>query len=71
VTVTETIEKEAEQTGVELGPLFTAGALLVVLGLIRRRKLPVAVGLGAIWFDQRSKLGRDLKELFKAPPSPS
>jgi hypothetical protein len=65
VTVTETPQEEAKSTGVELGPLFTGGALLVALGVIRRRKLAIAAGLGAIWLDQRSKLGRDLKERFK------
>jgi hypothetical protein len=67
VTVTDTIEKEAEGTEVELGPLFTVGAVLLGLGLIRRRKVAIAAGLAAIWADQRTGLGRDLKELFKAP----
>jgi hypothetical protein len=70
VTVTDSTQDEGTRTeleskGVELGPLFTGGALLVALGLIRRRKLAVAAGLGAIWLDQRSKFGRDLKERFK------
>jgi hypothetical protein len=65
VTETETIENEAEETGVALGPLFTAGALLVVAGIVRRRKLALAAGLAAIWADQRTHFGRDLKERVK------
>ena len=65
MTVTETPQEETERTGVELGPFFTGGALLVALGLIRRSKLAVAAGIGAIWLDQRSQLGRDLKERVK------
>jgi hypothetical protein len=65
VSTTETIEKEAEQTKVELGPLFTAGAVLVAAGILRRRKLALAAGLAAIWADRRTQFGRDLKERFK------
>jgi hypothetical protein len=65
VTVTDSIQEETERTGVELGPLFTGGALLVALGLMRRSKLAVAAGIGAIWLDQRSQLGRDLKARVK------
>jgi hypothetical protein len=66
VTVTETTQQEEEQTEVVLGPLFTAGALLVVAGLVRRRKLAIAAGLGAIWADQRTQFGRDLRARLKA-----
>ena len=52
---------EQETYDVELGPFFTAGVLVLVYGLLRRRKLAVAAGLGAIWVDQRSELGRGLK----------
>ena len=68
MTVTETTEttgKEAEQTKV-LGPLFTAGALLVAAGIIRRRKLALAAGLAAIWADRRTQLGRKLTDRLKS-----
>ena len=55
-----------DRRSVELGPLFTTGAILVGLGVVRRRKLLVAAGLGAIWLDQRSELGRSLKERGRA-----
>lgn len=50
----------------ELGPFFLSGAILLVYGLKRRRKLAVAAGLVSIWLDQRSKLGRGLKKRIKA-----
>ena len=65
MTVTDSAQEETERAGVELGPLFTGGALLVALGLIRRSKLAFAAGLGAIWLDQRTELGRDLKKRVK------
>jgi hypothetical protein len=52
---------EDEEYAVELGPLFTAGVLLLAYGLVRHRPLAVAGGLGAIWLDQRSEFGRALK----------
>jgi hypothetical protein len=67
VTTTEetrTTEKTTE-TRVELGPLFTLGVVLLGLGLLRRRKLAMAAGIGAIWLDQRSELGRSLRERFR------
>ena len=57
---------EGEKRNVELGPLFAAGALLPVYGLLRRRVLVAAAGLGAIWLDQRTELGRSLKEKARA-----
>lgn len=66
MTVTEKIEKEAEQTKVELGPLFTAGALLVAAGILRRRKLALAAGLAAIWADRRTQFGRNLTDRLKS-----
>jgi hypothetical protein len=51
-----------EEFDVSLGPLFTLGAVLMLLGVLRRRPLAVVAGLGAIWLDQRSELGRRLKE---------
>jgi hypothetical protein len=57
---------EPENRNVELGPFFLAGALLFAYGLVRRRVLVAAAGLGAIWLDQRSELGRSLKEKARA-----
>ena len=51
---------------VELGPFFTAGVLVLAYGLLRRRKLAVAAGLGAIWVDQRTELGRELKRRIRS-----
>ena len=59
------VEEEApvvEEFDVSLGPLFTLGAVLMLLGVLRRRPLAVVAGLAAIWLDQRSELGRRLKE---------
>lgn len=57
---------ESEKRKVELGPLFTSGVVLLAFGVKRRRRLLVAAGLGAIWLDQRSELGRSLKEPVRA-----
>jgi hypothetical protein len=57
---------EPEQRDVQLGPFFLAGAVLLAYGLLRRRVLAAAAGLGAIWLDQRSELGRSLKEKARA-----
>jgi len=65
----EPVEEEAavvEEFDVSLGPLFTLGAVLVLLGVLRRRPLAVVAGLGAIWLDQRSELGGRLKEQVRA-----
>ena len=68
MTVTETTEttEKAEQNEVVLGPLFTAGALLVAAGIIRRRKLALAAGLAAIWADRRTQFGRNLTDRLKS-----
>lgn len=58
--------EEQKKGNVELGPFFTAGALLLVFGLRRRKKLAVAAGLVSIWLDQRSELGRGLKQRIRA-----
>ena len=50
----------------ELGPFFLSGAILLAYGLTRRKKLAVVAGLGAIWIDQRSELGRGLKKRIRA-----
>lgn len=52
---------EDAQYDVELGPLFAAGVIILAYGLLRRKPLPVAVGIGAIWLDQRSEFGRTVK----------
>jgi hypothetical protein len=57
---------EPEKYDVELGPFFLVGALLVIYGLFRRRLLAAVAGLGAIWLDQRSELGRSVKEKARA-----
>jgi hypothetical protein len=57
---------EREEYDVELGPLFTAGVLLLAYGFLRRRPLTAAVGIGAIWLDQRSELGRTLKKRVRS-----
>jgi hypothetical protein len=59
-------EPEQETYDVELGPFFTAGVLVLAYGLLRRRKLAVAAGLGAIWVDQRSEFGRNLKRRIRS-----
>ena len=65
----EPVEEEApvvEEFDVSLGPLFTLGAVLVLLGVLRRRPVAVVAGLAAIWLDQRSGLGKRLKEQVRA-----
>ena len=59
-------DSEPENYDVELGPFFTAGVLLLAYGLLRRRKLAIATGLGAIWIDQRTEFGRGLKQRFRS-----
>ena len=78
VTEAEAAEEEAaaapadeeapvvEEFDVSLGPLFTLGAVLMLLGVLRRRPLAVVAGLGGIWLDQRSELGGRLKEQVRA-----
>ena len=58
-------EIENEKYDLELGPFFTAGVLVLGYGLLRRRKLAIATGLGAIWIDQRTELGRSLKRRIR------
>jgi hypothetical protein len=50
------------EVDVSLGPFFSLGALLVVVGVLRRKPLALLAGLGAIWVDQRSAFGQRLKE---------
>jgi hypothetical protein len=55
-----------EDHDLELGPFFTAGVLLLAYGIIRRRSLAVAAGVGAIWLNQRTELGRALKQRVRS-----
>jgi hypothetical protein len=59
-------DPEPEQRKVELGPFFLAGVVLLAYGLLRRRAVAAAAGFGAIWIDQRSELGRSMKEKARA-----
>ena len=54
--MTETGERD-----VRLGPLFALGAVLLAVGLLRRRPIVAAAGIGAVWLDQRSAFGDALK----------
>jgi hypothetical protein len=58
-------EIENEKFEVELGPFFTAGVIVLAYGLLRRRKLAIATGLGAIWIDQRTEFGRSVKRRIR------
>jgi hypothetical protein len=55
-----------DRHNVELGPFFTAGVVLLAYGLLRRRPLVAAAGLGGIWLDQRTELGRSVKRRVRA-----
>jgi hypothetical protein len=57
---------ESDKRKIELGPLFSVGIVLLVYGLIRRKVVLAAAGLGSIFLDQRSELGRSLKEKVRA-----
>jgi hypothetical protein len=57
---------ESEERNIELGPLFSVGIVLLVYGLIRRKVVLAAAGLGTIFLDQRSELGRSLKAKVRA-----
>jgi hypothetical protein len=57
---------ESDKRKIELGPLFSVGIVLLVYGLIRRKVVLAAAGLGSIFLDQRSELGRSLKEKARA-----
>ena len=56
----------AREVDVSLGPFFALGAVLTVLGLLRRKPLAFLAGLGAIWVDQRSPFGQRLKQQIRA-----
>jgi hypothetical protein len=66
VSLSHTPSDKRKERNVELGPFFSVGVVLVVYGLLRRRMLAAAAGLGAIWLDQRSELGRSVKEKARA-----
>jgi hypothetical protein len=57
---------ESDKWKVELGPLFTGGLVFLVYGLVRRKRAVAAAGLAAMVLDQRSELGRSLKERARA-----
>ena len=57
---------DVHEVQVSLGPFFSLGALLVIIGVLRRRPLALVAGLGAIWVDQRSAFGQRLKERIRA-----
>ena len=57
---------DVHKVEVSLGPFFSLGALLVIIGVLRRRPLALVAGLGAIWVDQRSAFGQRLKERIRA-----
>jgi len=65
VSETET-ETESEERVIELGPLFAAGVLILAYGVVRRRPLAAGLGLAAIWFEQRTELGRTLRASVRA-----
>ena len=58
-------DSESEKRKIELGPLFTSGAVVLAYGLLRRRRLALVIGVGAIWLDQRTDFGRSLTERAK------
>jgi hypothetical protein len=58
-------DSEPESYDVELGPFFTAGVIVLAYGLIRRRRIAIAAGLGGIWIDQRTELGRGVKRRIR------
>ncbi len=66
MSLSHTPSEKRKERNVELGPLFSVGVVLVVYGLLRRRMLAAAGGLAAIVLDQRSQLGRSLKERARA-----
>jgi hypothetical protein len=59
-------DSEPESYEREFGPFFTAGVIALAYGLIRRRRLAVATGLGSIWIDQRTDLGRAVKRRIRS-----
>ncbi len=62
---------EQKKRDIKLGPFFTGGLVLLVYGLLRRKAVVIAVGLGSIWFDQRTELGRSVKQrIIKAMSVP-
>ena len=63
--MTDQSPEEHNERDISLGPFFTAGVLLLVFGLLRRRKLAVGAGLVSIWIDQRSALGRGLTKRIR------
>jgi hypothetical protein len=54
-----------ERSDVVLGPLFTVGALLVGIGVIRRSLPLVGAGIAGIVADQRLPAARRLTDRFR------
>ena len=59
-----TIER-VERSDVVLGPLFTVGAVLVGLGVLRRSLPLVGAGIAGIVADQRLPAARRLKDRIR------
>jgi hypothetical protein len=57
---------DSSERSINLGPLFLLGAVLLLLGLVRRRPLVVALGIAAAWADQRFPFGLTLKRRLDA-----
>jgi hypothetical protein len=57
--------KDPVSGDVELGPFFTAGVVLILVGLRRRRPLPIALGVAAIVFEQKTEPGRALRRRIR------
>jgi hypothetical protein len=56
--------RRMQRSDVVLGPLFTVGAVLLCVGVLRRSWLLGAAGAAAIYADQQLPVGRWLKEAF-------
>ena len=57
--------RDPESGDIELGPFFTAGVVLILVGLRRRRPLPIALGVASILFEQKTEPGRALRRSIR------
>jgi hypothetical protein len=55
-----------ERSEVVLGPLFTLGAVLIAVGLVRRSLPLTAAGVAAVVADQRLPVAQRLKDALQA-----
>jgi hypothetical protein len=55
-----------ERSDVVLGPLFTAGVVLIGAGLLRRSPRLTAAGVVAVVADQRLPVAQRLKDALRA-----